>query len=80
MISNICRPGTDAELKVHDGVIGAVTLASVIAGVMIDPACFWLAGVIGAVMFSSAITGFCPLHFLLSKIMPAADSKSDGAT
>ncbi len=72
MISNVCRPGRDAELKVHDGIIGAVTLSSVVAGVMIDPMCFWLAGVIGAVMLSSAFTGFCPLHFVLSKIMPAA--------
>jgi len=73
MINKICRPGTDAELKVHDGIIGAVTLSSVVAGVMVNPAFFWLAGVIGAVMLSSAFTGFCPLHFLLSKVMPAAD-------
>ncbi len=72
MINKICRPGTDTELTVHDGIIGAVTLSSVVAGVMINPMCFWLAGVIGAVMFSSAFTGFCPLHFLLSKIIPAA--------
>ena len=73
MISNICRPGPDLELKVHDGIVGAFTLSSVIAGVMVDPAWFWLAGVIGAVMISSAFTGFCPLHFLLSKVMPAAN-------
>ncbi len=73
MISNICRPGPDLELKVHDGIVGALTLSSVIAGVMVNPAWFWLAGVIGAVMISSAFTGFCPLHFLLSKVMPAAN-------
>jgi len=73
MISNICRPGTDPELKVHDGIIGALTLSSVAAGVMLNPVWFWLAGAIGAVMVSSAFTGFCPLHFILSKVMPAAD-------
>ena len=67
------RPGRDSELRVHDGIIGAVTLASVIAGVKIDPTFFWLAGAIGAVMFSSAFTGFCPLHFVLGRVMPAAD-------
>lgn len=73
MIGNICRPGPDLELKVHDGIIGALTLSSVVAGVMLAPVWFWLAGVTGAVMISSAFTGFCPLHFLLSKVMPAAD-------
>ncbi len=71
MIGNICRPGPDLELKVHDGIIGAVTLLSVVAGSTVDPVWFWLAGVIGVVMISSAFTGFCPLHFVLSKVMPA---------
>ena len=73
MISNICRPGSDLELKVHDGIIGAVTLLSVVAGLMVSPVWFWLAGVVGAVMVSSAFTGFCPLHFTLSKIIPASN-------
>ena len=73
MAGNPIRPGRDLELKVHDGIIGAVTLASVIAGVRVDPMWFWLAGVIGAVMLSSAFTGFCPLHFLLGKVMPSPD-------
>jgi hypothetical protein len=70
MIGNICRPGSDLELKVHDGIIGAVTLLSVVAGSMVNPVWLWLAGVIGVVMISSAFTGFCPLHFLLSKVIP----------
>ena len=73
MISNVCRPGRDAELKVHDGIIGAFTLASVVAGATVNPAWLWLTGLTGAVMLSSAFTGFCPLHFVLSKVMPAAD-------
>jgi hypothetical protein len=73
MISNICRPGRDLELQVHDGIIGAVTLLSVVAGMTVDPRSFWVTGLIGAVMFSSAFTGFCPLHFVLSKVMPSSN-------
>ena len=73
MVGNICRPGPDLELKVHDGIIGAVTLLSVVAGLMVNPAWFWLAGVIGVVMISSAFTGFCPLPFVLRKVMPSAN-------
>ena len=72
MISKICRPGGDRELKVHDGIVGTIVLLSVVAGVMANPLWFWLAGVTAAVMISSAFTGFCPLHYTLSKIMPAA--------
>jgi len=72
MISNICRPGGDRELKVHDGIVGTIVLLSVVAGVMANPLWFWLAGVTAAVMISSAFTGFCPLHYTLSKIMPDA--------
>jgi hypothetical protein len=48
MIGNICRPGPDLELKVHDGIIGALTLSSVVAGVMLSPVWFCLAGAHGA--------------------------------
>ena len=73
MISNLCRPGSDLELKVHDGIIGAVILLSAVAGSMLNPLWFSLAGVIGAVMISSAFTGFCPLHFVLGKLIPARE-------
>ena len=73
MISNICRPGTDSELKVHDGIVGAIILLSVVAGMMLNPVWYWLAGVTAVAMIQSAFTGFCPIHFLLSKVMPAAN-------
>ena len=73
MISNICRPGTDSELKVHDGIVGAIILLSVVAGMMVNPVWYWLAGVTAVAMIQSAFTGFCPIHFLLSKVLPAAN-------
>ncbi len=73
MSSTQVRPGGDRELRVHDGTVGAIILLSVVAGMMVNPAWLWLAGVTAAVMISSAFTGFCPIHFVLSKIMPVAD-------
>ena len=69
----ICRPGNDHELQVHDGIVGVLILLSVVTGVVVDPASFWLAGVVGAVMVQSAFTGFCPIHFVLSKVMPTPE-------
>ena len=64
------RPGEDHELKVHDGIVGAIILLSVVAGMMLNPAWFWLAGLTGAIMLSSAFTGFCPIHYVLCKLIP----------
>ena len=72
MASTQVRPGGDLELKVHDGIVGALIL-SVVAGMTINPAGYWLAGVISVAMIQSAFTGFYPVHFVLSKVMPAAD-------
>lgn len=73
MTSGQVRPGGDRELKVHDGIVGTLVLLSVVASVTVNPAWLWLAGVISVAMIQSALTGFCPLHFVLSKVMPATD-------
>ena len=73
MTNKQVRPGGDTELRIHDGIVGGSILLSVVVGMQVDPVGLWLAGLISAVMFSSAFTGFCPVHFLLSKIMPAPE-------
>lgn len=73
MASRPYRPGQDRELRVHDGIVAAIILSSVVAGVTVHPAFLWLSGVTSAVMLSSAFTGFCPIHFVLCKLMPVAE-------
>ena len=70
------RPGTDIEIRVHDGIVGAIILLSVVVGMTVNPIGFWLAGLTAAVMFSSAFTGFCPVHYVLCKIFPIETSKN----
>ena len=72
MPSSPFRPGRDLELRLHDGIVGASILAGVVVGMTFHPAGYWLAGVVAIAMIQSAFTGFCPMHFLLSKVMPAA--------
>ena len=73
MTNTQIRPGGDRELRVHDGIVGAIILLSVVAGFIVDPMWFWLAGVTSVAMIQSAFTGFCPIHFVLGKIIPATD-------
>jgi hypothetical protein len=72
MTSREIRPGGDLELRLHDGIVGAIILAGVVVGATVHPAGFWLAGVTSVAMIQSAFTGFCPMHFLLGKIVPPA--------
>ena len=63
-----------AKIKIHDGIVGAVILGSVVLGMKVNPAWFYVAGVIGVLMIASAFTGFCPVYYLLNKVMPPADA------
>ena len=66
------------KIKIHDGIVGTVIFASVVLGATVNPHWLDVAGVIGALMISSAFTGFCPVYFMLNKVAPsgAADRLS----
>lgn len=61
------------KIKVHDGIVGATILLSVVLAYKVDMAWLWLAGIISVLLISSAFTGFCPVYFILNKIMPSDD-------
>jgi hypothetical protein len=59
-----------AQIKIHDGIVGAVMLLGIILGLKVDSSWLYLPGAIAVLMISSAFTGFCPVYFLLNKLMP----------
>lgn len=56
------------KTKIHDGIVGAVILASVLLGLSVHLQWLHVAGAIGALMVSSAFTGFCPVYFILDRL------------
>ena len=58
------------KIKVHDGIVGALILLSVVLGIKVNAAWIYLAGAVSLLMIISAFTGFCPVYFVLNKIMP----------
>ncbi len=62
-----------SKTRVHDGIIGAVVLLSIYLAVTVNIAWLWLPGVLAVLMISSSFTGFCPLYFILNKVMPTSD-------
>lgn len=47
---------------------GTVVLASLALGIYVSPNWFWLTAFVGANLFQSSFTGFCPLAMILRKL------------
>jgi hypothetical protein len=57
------------RIRVHDGIIGLLLTSCTALGATVDPRFFWLAGITGLIMVQSSFTGFCPVHYTLSKVL-----------
>ena len=62
------------KIKVHDGIVGALMLITIVLGVKVSHQWLYVPLAVSALMISSAFTGFCPVYFILNKLMPAADA------
>jgi DUF2892 family protein len=56
--------------RIHDGLAGAVIFLGVLLAQFVDPLWILLPGIVGVTMLQSAFSGFCPLYYILDKIMP----------
>lgn len=65
------------KIKIHDGIVGALLLTSILLAHYVHYAWLWLAAVISVLMISSAFTSFCPVYFIINKLMP--DEQPGGA-
>ena len=63
------------KMKVHDGIVGTIILLSVLLAYNVNMQWMLLAGAVAVLMIFSAISGFCPVYFILDKVMPADDKK-----
>lgn len=64
------------KIKIHDGIVGLVILSSVLLGIAVATEWLYVAGGIGALMVSSAFTGFCPVYFVLNKLIPTTSTQT----
>ncbi len=65
--------------RIHDAVVGIVVTAGVALGHYVSAHWLILPAVIGVTLIQSGITGFCPVYFLLDRLLPsegASDSSS----
>jgi hypothetical protein len=71
-----------SKIKLHDGIVGLTYLLSIVLAVTVNIQWLYLAGVVAVLQIMSAFTGFCPVYFVLNKIMTEdepAGAKTDDA-
>ena len=67
-----------SKRRIHDGIVGALVIFSVILGAF--PNSFWLLvpAIIGITLFQSAFTGFCPVYYTLDKLIVTPQASPSG--
>jgi hypothetical protein len=69
------------KTKIHDGIVGAIYLISIVLSVLVNIQWLYLAGAVAVLQILSPLTGFCPVYYTLNKFMSekepaAAEHKS----
>lgn len=70
-----------SKTRIHDSIVGAIYLLSIILSVTVSIQWLYLAGTVAVLQILSLFTGFCPVYYILDKFMsdpepPAAERKT----
>lgn len=57
------------KTRIHDGIVGAMAIAGALLGLTAGPVWLYATAALGALMVSSTFTGFCPVYFVLDRVM-----------
>ena len=66
------------KIRVHDGIAGATYMLSVILAVATSIQWLWVAGIVAGLQMISPVTKFCPVYFVLNKMMPETEPIQNG--
>lgn len=57
------------KTRVHDGIVGAMVLSGIVLGLLQPPGWLYATGALALLMISSAFTSFCPVYYVLDRVM-----------
>ena len=66
------------KVRLHDGIVGATYMLSVILAATTSIQWLWVAGIVAGLQIISPITKFCPVYFVLNKMMPDTEPIQNG--
>ena len=69
---------TKSKIRMHDAIVGILYGLSVILAFKVNVQWLYLAAGVAVLQIISPITEFCPVYFILNKMMPDTDPIQDG--
>lgn len=67
---------TQNKINIHDGIVGAIYLLSIILAVSVNIQWLYLAGIVAVLQIMSLFTGFCPVYYILDRVMSDTETAS----
>jgi hypothetical protein len=66
------------KIRRHDAIVGLLYLVSIVLAYKLDMRWLYMAGAIALLQIISPFTKFCPVYFILNKMMPDTDPIQNG--
>ena len=70
---------TSNKRSMHDAIVGLLVTVGMALGHYVSAHWFWLPAVIGVTLIQSGVTGFCPVYFVLDRVLPS-EGQADSAS
>ena len=69
-----------SKVRAHDAIVGVLYLVSVgLTFYTTNLDILWIAVAVGGLQIISPVTKFCPVYFILNKLMPNTDPMQNGS-
>ena len=68
-----------AKIRLHDAIVGTLYLLSVALTLTVNIQWVYLAGAVAVLQIVSPVTRFCPVYFILNKLMPDTEPIQNGS-
>jgi len=75
---NLCMEKNISKVRAHDAIVGMTYLISVVGSMFVNANLILLALGIGFLQIISPFTKFCPVYFILNKMMPDTEPFQNG--
>ncbi len=67
------------KVRAHDAIVGVLYLTSALLAFFVNIQWIYMAIAVAGLQIISPITRFCPVYFVLNKLMPDSDPIQDGS-
>ena len=75
---NLCMEKNISKVRAHDAIVGMTYVISVVGSMFVNVNLILLALGIGFLQIISPSTKFCPVYFILNKMMPDTEPFQNG--